>query len=61
MKATNIINLKDITLVGAWALCGIWMPDGPLRITVAAGVASACIGFVPAGDEGEKICVSSIF
>lgn len=37
--------LKDITLIGAWALCGIWMPDGALRITVAAGVASACVGF----------------
>ena len=39
LESDQYYYLKDITLVGAWALCGIWMPDGPLRITVAAGVA----------------------
>ena len=41
LESDQYYYLKDITLVGAWALCGIWMPVGPQRITVAAGDASA--------------------
>ncbi|MEG1911104.1 MAG: glycosyltransferase, partial [Cloacibacillus sp.] len=40
LESDQYYYLKDITLIGAWALCGIWMPDGPLRITIAAGVAA---------------------
>lgn len=47
--------IKDITLVGAWALCGIWAPDGPLRITIAAGVAAACIGFCQKVTRGRNL------
>lgn len=45
LESDQYYYLKDITLVGAWALCGIWAPEGPLRITIAAGIAAACIGF----------------
>lgn len=47
--------LKDITLVGAWALCGIWAPEGPLRITIAAGIAAACIGFCQKVTKGRNL------
>ena len=55
LESDQYYYLKDITLVGAWALCGIWMPDGPLRITVAAGVASACIGFCQRATKGKNL------
>lgn len=45
LESDQYYYLKDITLVGAWALCGIWAPEGPLKITIAAGIAAACIGF----------------
>lgn len=45
LESDQYYYLKDITLVAAWALCGIWTPDGPLRITIAAGVFAACVGF----------------
>ena len=37
--------LKDITLIGAWALCGIWSQSPLLRATITAGVAAALLGF----------------
>jgi len=55
LESDQYYYLKDITLIGAWALCGIWMPDGPLRITVAAGVASACIGFCQRATRGKNL------
>lgn len=55
LESDQYFYLKDITLTGAWALCGIWMPDGPLRITVAAGVASACIGFCQRATKGRNL------
>ncbi|MDO4988239.1 MAG: WecB/TagA/CpsF family glycosyltransferase [Synergistes sp.] len=47
--------LKDIILVAAWALCGVWLPGGALRFTVAAGVASACIGFCQKVTQSKNI------
>lgn len=55
LESDQYYYLKDITLIGAWALCGIWMPDGPLRITVAAGVAAACIGFCQKATKGKNL------
>ena len=55
LESDQYYYLKDITLIGAWALCGIWMPDGPLRITVAAGVAAGCIGFCQKATRGRNI------
>ncbi|MDO5115694.1 MAG: WecB/TagA/CpsF family glycosyltransferase [Synergistaceae bacterium] len=55
LESDQYYYLKDITLIGAWALCGIWMPDGPLRITVAAGVAAACIGFCQKATKGRYL------
>lgn len=55
LESDQYFYLKDITLVGAWALCGIWMPDGPLRITIAAGVAAACIGFCQRATKGRNL------
>lgn len=37
--------LKDITIIGAWSLFGIWTHNTPLRITIAAAVIAGCIGF----------------
>ncbi|WP_346690261.1 WecB/TagA/CpsF family glycosyltransferase [uncultured Cloacibacillus sp.] len=55
LESDQYYYLKDITLVGAWAICGIWMPDGPLRITIAAGVAAACIGFCQRATRGKNL------
>lgn len=55
LESDQYYYLKDITLIGAWALCGIWMPDGPLRITIAAGVAAACIGFCQKATKGRNL------
>lgn len=55
LESDQYYYLKDITLVCAWALCGIWAPDGPLRITVAAGVAAACIGFCQKVTKGKNL------
>ena len=37
--------LKDITLIGAWALCGIWSQSPLLRATITAGIAAGLLGF----------------
>lgn len=55
LESDQYYYLKDITLVAAWALCGIWAPDRPLRITIAAGVAAACIGFCQKVTKGKNL------
>jgi len=47
--------LKDITLIGAWALFGIWTPDTQLRITIAAAVVSGGIGFCQKVTNGKAM------
>jgi N-acetylglucosaminyldiphosphoundecaprenol N-acetyl-beta-D-mannosaminyltransferase len=37
--------LRDISLVGAWVLCGLWSGGGAMRLTIAAGLASVLVGF----------------
>ncbi|KUK88828.1 MAG: Glycosyl transferase, WecB/TagA/CpsF family [Synergistales bacterium 58_81] len=36
--------LKDICLMAAWGLCGIWSPDPSVRLVIAMGLLSAIIG-----------------
>ena len=55
LESDQYYYLKDITLVAAWALCGIWAPDRPLKITIAAGVAAACIGFCQKVTKGKNL------
>ncbi len=55
LESDQYYYLKDITLVAAWALCGIWAPDRPLRITIAAGVVAACIGFCQKVTKGKNL------
>lgn len=55
LESDQYYYLKDITLVAAWALCGIWIPDRPLRITIAAGVVAACIGFCQKVTKGKNL------
>ena len=37
--------LRDISLIAAWALCGIWAPSGPMKLMITAGVIAGLIGF----------------
>lgn len=55
LESDQYYYLKDITLVGAWALCGIWAPEGPMRVTIAAGVVAACIGFCQKVSKGKNL------
>lgn len=55
LESDQYYYLKDITLVAAWALCGIWTPDRPLKITIAAGVVAACIGFCQKVTKGKNL------
>ena len=55
LESDQYYYLKDITLVAAWALCGIWAPDRPLKITIAAGVAAACVGFCQKVTKGKNL------
>lgn len=55
LESDQYYYLKDITLIGAWALCGVWAPEGPLRITIAAGIAAACIGFCQKVTKGRNL------
>ena len=36
--------LKDICLVAAWGICGVWSPDSTVRLVVAMGLLSAIFG-----------------
>lgn len=55
LESDQYYYLKDITLVAAWALCGIWAPDGPLKVTIAAGVLAACVGFCQKVSKGRNL------
>lgn len=55
LESDQYYYLKDITLVGAWALCGIWAADGPLKITIATGIVAACIGFCQKVSQGKNL------
>ncbi len=55
LESDQYYYLKDITLVGAWALCGIWAPEGPMRVTIAAGVVASCIGFCQKVSKGKNL------
>lgn len=35
---------KDVSLLAAWALCGVWAVDPSVRIVIALGIISAIIG-----------------
>lgn len=55
LESDQYYYLKDITLIGVWALYGIWTPDTPLRITIAAAVISGCIGFCQKVTNGKSL------
>jgi len=55
LESDQYYYLKDITLVGAWAIFGIWAPDGPMRVTIAAGIVAACIGFCQKVTKGKNL------
>ncbi|MDR0648492.1 MAG: WecB/TagA/CpsF family glycosyltransferase [Synergistaceae bacterium] len=37
--------LRDISLIAAWAICGIWAESAPMKLTITAGVISGLVGF----------------
>ena len=37
--------LRDISLIAAWAICGIWTQSSPMKLTIAAGVIAGLVGF----------------
>ena len=37
--------LKDISLIAAWAICGIWTQSPMVKLTITAGVLAALVGF----------------
>ena len=37
--------LRDISLIAAWALCGIWTQSGPMKLMITAGVIAGLVGF----------------
>lgn len=37
--------LKDISLIAAWAICGIWTQGSMVKLTITAGVVAALVGF----------------
>ena len=55
LESDQYYYLKDITLVGAWALFGIWASDGPMRVTIASGAVAACIGFCQKVTKGRNL------
>ena len=36
--------LKDVCLLAAWGICGVWSPDPSVRLVVAMGLLSAILG-----------------
>ncbi|MDO9508524.1 MAG: WecB/TagA/CpsF family glycosyltransferase [Thermovirgaceae bacterium] len=36
--------LKDVSLLAAWALCGVWTSDSSVRLVISLGMLSAIIG-----------------
>ncbi|MDR3321737.1 MAG: WecB/TagA/CpsF family glycosyltransferase [Synergistaceae bacterium] len=37
--------LRDISLIAAWAICGIWTQSAPMKLTITAGVIAGLVGF----------------
>jgi N-acetylglucosaminyldiphosphoundecaprenol N-acetyl-beta-D-mannosaminyltransferase len=37
--------LKDISLIASWAICGIWIQRGPMKLMITAGVIAGLVGF----------------
>lgn len=37
--------LRDICLMAAWALCGIWTQSAPMKLTITSGVIAGLVGF----------------
>jgi N-acetylglucosaminyldiphosphoundecaprenol N-acetyl-beta-D-mannosaminyltransferase len=37
--------LRDISLLAAWAICGIWTQSAPMKLTMTAGVIAGLVGF----------------
>jgi N-acetylglucosaminyldiphosphoundecaprenol N-acetyl-beta-D-mannosaminyltransferase len=37
--------LRDISLIAAWAICGIWAESAPMKLTITAGVIAGLVGF----------------
>ena len=36
--------LKDVCLLAAWGICGVWSPDPSVRLVVAMGLLAAIFG-----------------
>lgn len=37
--------LRDICMMAAWALCGIWTQSAPMKLTITAGIIAGLVGF----------------
>jgi N-acetylglucosaminyldiphosphoundecaprenol N-acetyl-beta-D-mannosaminyltransferase len=37
--------LRDISLLAAWAICGIWADSAPMKLAITAGVIAGLVGF----------------
>ena len=37
--------LRDISLIAAWSICGIWTQSSPMKLTITAGVIAGLVGF----------------
>lgn len=37
--------LRDISIMAAWALCGIWMQSAPMKLAITAGIIAGLVGF----------------
>lgn len=37
--------LRDISIMAAWALCGIWMRGAPMKLAITAGIIAGLVGF----------------
>jgi N-acetylglucosaminyldiphosphoundecaprenol N-acetyl-beta-D-mannosaminyltransferase len=45
LESDQYYYLRDICLIAAWALCGIWTQSAPMKLTITAGVIAGLIGF----------------
>lgn len=37
--------LRDVSLIAAWAICGIWTGSAPMKLMITAGVVAGLVGF----------------
>mgnify|MGYP000600668724 FL=1 len=37
--------LRDVSLIAAWAICGIWTGSAPMKLMITAGVIAGLVGF----------------